>query len=109
MARLKTIVFIGLANFVISAIAVAIVVSYPSNPVLAKIWYLAERFASPGEFLWWATLGGAFSGYPTGLFGLALWIIGTSLFWFLASMIVIIILFPWRNRKTAGSSLSKKF
>lgn len=87
VVRARTIVVIGIGNIVISAIAVAIVVSHLSNPVLAKLWYLADRFASPGEFLWWATLGGAFSGYPTGLIGHALWIVGTALFWFLVSMI----------------------
>jgi len=43
----------------------------------------AEHVASPGELLWWATLGGAFAGRPTGFSGLVVWILGSATFWFL--------------------------
>lgn len=43
----------------------------------------AEYVASPGELLWWTTLGGAFAGRPTGLAGLVVWVLGTAAFWFL--------------------------
>jgi hypothetical protein len=68
-----------------SICAVIIVVSHPLNPVIAKMSMAAETFASPGEMLWWATLGGAFSGYPSGLSGYSLWVLGTALFWFLSA------------------------
>ena len=69
----------------LSAIAVAIVSSARSNPIIRRLSPLAESFASPGELLWWATLGGTFAGYPSGVSGHLIWVVGSALFWFLAA------------------------
>jgi hypothetical protein len=69
----------------LSAVAVAVVRSTGSNPIIQRLWRLAEFFASPGELLWWATLGGAFAGYPSGVSGHLMWVVGSALFWFLAA------------------------
>jgi hypothetical protein len=49
---------------------------------------LCETFASPGELLWWSTLGGVFSGYPRGASGYVVWVLGSTAFWLLAAAIV---------------------
>jgi len=49
----------------------------------------AERFASPGELLWWTTLGGVFAGYPSGWVGYTVWILGTTVFWLIVSVVLI--------------------
>lgn len=67
---------------ILGAIAVGIVKVGASSPVAGLLWRAAEAFASPGEFLWWATLGGVFAGYPSGVSGYFLWVVGTALFWF---------------------------
>ena len=67
---------------ILGAIAVGIVKFGSANPVTGLLWRAAEAFASPGELLWWATLGGAFAGYPSGVSGYFLWVVGTALFWF---------------------------
>lgn len=69
---------IAALSIVLSAAAVAGV----KLSVTGLVRIVLEAFASPGEFLWWATLGGAFSGYPTGPTGVIVWILGTALFWF---------------------------
>ena len=74
---------------ILGAISVGIVEIGSMNPITAKIWRAAEAFASPGELLWWATFGDAFSGYPSGFPGYFLWITGTALFWFVVAMIVL--------------------
>lgn len=51
-------------------------------PVPTGLRHAAETFASPGEFLWWSTIGGAFSGRPIGALGYTVWVIGTAAFWF---------------------------
>jgi hypothetical protein len=48
-----------------------------------------ESFASPGEMLWWATLGGAFAGYPSGFIGYTVWVVGNTVFWILATAIAV--------------------
>ncbi|MFO1217226.1 MAG: hypothetical protein U1E89_02470 [Burkholderiaceae bacterium] len=48
----------------------------------------AEVVASPGEFLWWSTLGGAFAGRPTGAAGHLIWVAGSAAFWFVAAWAV---------------------
>jgi hypothetical protein len=50
-----------------------------------------EAFASPGELLWWTTLGGAFAGYPSGVTGGVIWVLGTALFWFIVAAIAVAI------------------
>lgn len=71
--------------------AVAVVASHPAKPLLAHLSKAAETFASPGELLWWATLGGPFRGYPTGPAGYLVWVFGTALFWFFAGMLFLAI------------------
>jgi hypothetical protein len=61
---------------------------------LGALGQVADRFAVPGEFLWWITLGGAFAGRPSGAAGITLWVVGTALFWFLAAAGVLL-LFAW--------------
>jgi hypothetical protein len=80
----RTWVATALVSVALSAVAVAIVRSSSPTPLLAGLSHLAEYFASPGELLWWATFGGAFAGFPSGVSGHLLWVIGTALFWFLA-------------------------
>jgi hypothetical protein len=75
-------VVIAVVAVVFSAAAVALV-ALPSLSPLPALSRLAESFASPGDLLWWATIGGAFAGRPTGLIGIAVWVLGTALFWFL--------------------------
>jgi len=43
---------------------------------------LAENLAAPGEFIWWATLGGPFNGRPSGFAGYLIWTLGSTLVWF---------------------------
>ena len=70
----------ALIALTLSALAVAVVNAAGSNPVIRSLWRLAEAFASPGELLWWATLGGAFAGYPSGVLGQFIWVFGSALF-----------------------------
>jgi hypothetical protein len=56
-----------------------------------------EAFASPGEFLWWSTLGGPFSGFPSGLTGHLVWMLGTAAFWLIVAVVVRIVLDGWRS------------
>ncbi len=69
---------IAAVSIVLSAAAVAGV----KLSVTGLVRTVLETFASPGEFLWWSTLGGAFAGYPTGLAGVIVWILGSAVFWF---------------------------
>ena len=50
---------------------------------------LCETFASPGELLWWVTLGGVFAGHPHGASGYVVWVLGTTAFWLLAAAILV--------------------
>ncbi len=68
----------------VSAAAVALAVMPGSGPVVSAVAQAAETFASPGEFLWWTTLGGVFAGRPNDATGYAVWVLGTALFWFVA-------------------------
>jgi hypothetical protein len=71
---------------VLSAAAV-VIVALPLPSPLPALSRLAESFASPGDLLWWATIGGAFAGRPTGFIGIAVWVLGTALFWFLVFLV----------------------
>jgi hypothetical protein len=102
MPRSRRWVFAALLSLAISICAVIIVVSHPTTPAISRLSRVAESFASPGEFLWWATLGGAFSGYPSGVSGYSLWVLGTALFWFLSAAPFIALvprLLAWRQPK----------
>jgi hypothetical protein len=84
----RTWLYVLLTFFGLSVAAVAahlLPYSY-APPALSNV---LERFASPGEFLWWATLGGAFAGYPSGLMGYTVWVLGTTIFWVLATAICV--------------------
>jgi hypothetical protein len=88
-AHARTWFAIAVLSLALSAVAVAVVRWPAGEPLLVSLSRLAEGFASPGELLWWATLGGAFAGYPTGLSGHLIWVVGTAVFWFLAAAILI--------------------
>jgi hypothetical protein len=62
----------------LSAIAV---LAFSFGHLPSMLSHAIEAFASPGELLWWSTLGGAFAGHPTGASGCALWIGGTAVCW----------------------------
>ena len=80
--RTRTLVLLAAAlSAALSSLAVGAVWYCHSWSGAALICLPAERFASPGEMLWWATLGGAFSGRPGDSLGIAVWIAGTALFW----------------------------
>jgi hypothetical protein len=64
-----------------SGLAVAMVRHCHSWSGTSPLCLPAERFAAPGEMLWWVTLGGAFGGQPGDPLGIAVWIAGTALFW----------------------------
>ena len=68
-------VFFGLS------VAAVSVHSLPYPYVPRSLRDLCEQFASPGELLWFATLGGAFAGYPSDLPGYVVWVLGTTVFW----------------------------
>jgi len=50
---------------------------------------LCAGFASPGELLWFATLGGAFAGYPSDLPGYVVWVLGTAVFWTFVAVLCV--------------------
>jgi hypothetical protein len=75
-----------------SAIAVGILASALPIQVSGAFLSVLEGFASPGEFLRWASFGGAFSGYPTSLAGYMVWIGATSLFWFVGMALMLSLL-----------------
>jgi hypothetical protein len=79
----------ALAALGLSATAVGLVVPCSDGLVPAGLWRAAEAFASPGGFLWWATLGGAFAGHPSGVAGHLVWVTGTAAFWFLVAAPVV--------------------
>lgn len=82
MAVRPSIVIAGL-SLTLSAAAVA-GARWLNSPVRE----IAEAIASPGEFLWWATAGGVFSGYPSGLAGTLVSILGSASFWFVIGMLL---------------------
>jgi hypothetical protein len=88
LVRNRTWLIVLLVSFVLSVAAVA-AHPLPHSYVPRGASLLLERFASPGELLWWATLGGAFAGYPSGWIGYAVWVLGNTVFWFLASAICV--------------------
>jgi hypothetical protein len=88
LVRNRTWLIVLLVSFVLSVAAVA-AHPLPHSYVPRGASLLLERFASPGEFLWWAALGGAFAGYPSGWTGYAVWVLGNTVFWFLASAICV--------------------
>jgi len=87
--RIRTVSVTATIALVLGAIAVGLVKTGSANPVTSHLWRAAEAFASPGEFLWWATLGGAFSGHPHGFAGNLCWVAGTALFWFVVAILVL--------------------
>lgn len=75
----------------ISALAISAVVTAAAvliqSPLFPGVFphalrRFAEIVASPGEFMWWVTVGGVFSGRPTGLSGYVVWILGSTAVWF---------------------------
>lgn len=84
MTRLVRLGVSFLTCLALSAAAVALFAGLTPLKVNGVCANLLEGFASPGELLWWATLGGAFSGHPQDAAGYAVWILGSTLFWFLA-------------------------
>jgi hypothetical protein len=97
----RTWIAVAILSLAVSAVAVAVVRWSSGGPELGELSHLAESFASPGEFLWWATLGGAFAGYPTGFSGHLIWVVGTAAFWFSAATTLITTLV--RLRRSFGS------
>jgi hypothetical protein len=92
-------IVVACVALILSAIAVAIVKVGSSNPLTHLLWHAAESFAGPGEFLWWATLGGVFAGYPSGISGYFLWIVGTALFWFVVIQLFLAAITGLRARR----------
>jgi hypothetical protein len=82
----------------LSVAAVSVNASLRYGLDLGVLAHMAEQFASPGELLWWSTLGGAFAGRPTGATGIALWVIGTALFWFFVAAVGLVFLAWVRHR-----------
>jgi len=74
----------ALLAMALAVAAVTVVAFQDSFSLPSGLWSLAEQIASPGEFVWWATIGGAFAGRPSGLSGLVVWVLGTAVFWFSA-------------------------
>jgi hypothetical protein len=101
--RVRTSIVIACTALILGAVSVGIVKAGASNLVTGILWRAAEAFASPGEFLWWATLGGAFAGYPSGFSGHFVWVVGTALFWFVVTMSVVAAATGMRNRRRAKS------
>jgi hypothetical protein len=88
LVRTRTWLFVLLVLFGLSVAAVA-AHFLPYSYVPRPLSHLLEQFASPGEFLWWATVGGVFAGYPSDLTGYTVWVVGTMLFWTLATAICV--------------------
>jgi hypothetical protein len=75
--------------FLILSVAAVSVHALQTAHVPRLISDLLERFASPGELLWWATLGGTFAGYPSGTSGYVVWVVGNTLFWILVTALCV--------------------
>jgi hypothetical protein len=67
-------------SLALSVATVTVNASLRYHVSLGALARLSDRFAAPGEFLWWSTLGGAFAGRPSGAAGMAVWVLGTALF-----------------------------
>jgi hypothetical protein len=80
--RPRVYVVMALVAVGLSTAAVVVVAFHLLSPE-STVARVAESFASPGELLWWSTIGGAFAGRPTGPMGLTVWALGAALFWFL--------------------------
>ncbi len=88
LVKARTWLFVVLVFFSLSVAAVAVhLLAYSYVP--HTLSELLENFASPGELLWWATLGGVFAGYPSDLTGYIVWVLGTTVFWVLATAICV--------------------
>ena len=99
----RTWLAVAMLSLAVSSAAVAVNSWLRYKLSLGALAQLADQFAVPGEFLWWSTLGGAFAGRPSGPASIALWVLGTALFWFLVAAFVLL-LFAWfRSRLQAGS------
>jgi hypothetical protein len=73
-----------LGSFGLSTLAVGFqFLPYPYAS--SGLGHASEIFASPGELLWWTTLGGPFSGRPNDFRGYAVWILGSTVFWFIVA------------------------
>ena len=82
MLKTRTWLFVVVCCFALSVAAVGVhFLPYAYAP--RSLVELAEIFASPGELLWWSTLGGAFAGYPSDATGCLVWALGTAFFWIL--------------------------
>ena len=99
--RVRTSIVIACAALILGAVSVGIVKVCASNLVTGLLWRAAEAFASPGEFLWWSTLGGALAGYPSGVSGHFVWVVGTALFWFVVTMSFVAAATGLRARRRA--------
>lgn len=80
---LLTLIFLGLS--IAAVVDHSLAYAYLPQALSA----ILEYFASPGEFLWWATLGGAFAGYPSGFTGYTVWVLGSTVFWVVAAVICV--------------------
>ena len=87
-------------TFSIAAVTVNASLRYEVS--LGALPQVADRFAAPGEFLWWATAGGAFAGRPTGVAGTAMWVLGTALFWFLVEAGALLLVAWLRTQVRSG-------
>lgn len=74
----------------LAATAVAVVAFLSYKIALGPLVRIAEQIASPGELLWWSTLGGVFAGRPVGASGVAMWLLGTAVFWFVVAAVVLL-------------------
>jgi|WetSurMetagenome_2_1015567.scaffolds.fasta_scaffold09935_10 hypothetical protein len=78
--------FLILLSACFGASVLAVVIHHLAAPAVPRvIGRLLELYASPGELLWWGTLGGAFEGYPSGLGGNTFWVLGNTALWGLAT------------------------
>ena len=88
LVKTRTWFFVVLVFFGLGVAAVAVRL-LPYSYVPEALGDLLERFASPGEFLWLATLGGVFAGYPSDWKGYTVLVLGTTIFWVLATAICV--------------------
>ena len=99
----KLLLVVALVSTALALVSVLLLaVPFESSPP-SSLLAVAEQVASPGEFLWWSTVGGAFSGRPASTAGLAVWVLGTASFWFLVLTALALPVRACLRRKAAGS------